>query len=68
MLLDIIPSYTSILLSCNSRNTGLQSFVAHIGRILKQLKSINHKTSIRNQTLICQIILSVYYEKEVARL
>lgn len=60
-LLDIIPSYTSVLLSCNLRKTGLQSFVANIHKILNQLDRVSIANHIRNK-----IVLPVYYGEEVA--
>lgn len=60
-LLDIVPSYTSILLSCDLRKTGLQSFVAHIRRILNQLEEGSSDKLERKQ-----IVLPVYYGEEVA--
>ena len=60
-LLDIVPSYTSILLSCDLRKTGLQSFVARIRIILNQLEKGCRDTLERKQ-----IVLPVYYGEEVA--
>lgn len=60
-LLDIVPSYTSILLSCNLRKTGLRSFVTHIHSILNQLDE-----SAGDQLERKQIVLPVYYAEEVA--
>ncbi|WP_372881748.1 5-oxoprolinase subunit PxpB [Psychromonas sp.] len=60
-LLDIVPSYTSILLSCNLRKTGLRSFVTRIRSILKQLDK-----SAGEQLERKQILLPVFYGEEVA--
>lgn len=60
-LLDIVPSYTSILLSCDLRRTGLRSFVARIRRILNQLEKDRGDKLERKR-----IVLPVYYGEEVA--
>lgn len=58
---DIIPSYTSILLSCNSRKIGLQQFLSRIKMILSQLDS-NSAADFTPK----KIELPVYYGEEVA--
>ncbi|WP_299669077.1 allophanate hydrolase subunit 1 [uncultured Psychromonas sp.] len=60
-LLDIVPSYTSILLSCNLRKTGLQNFVINIRQILNELDNVGLTNLVRNK-----IVLPVYYGQEVA--
>lgn len=60
-LQDIVPSYTSILLSCNLRKTGLQSFAAHIRSVLSRLDKNGCDKLERKQ-----IVLPVYYGEEVA--
>ncbi|WP_417697073.1 5-oxoprolinase subunit B family protein [Psychromonas sp.] len=61
MLSDIVPSYTSILLSCNLRKTGLQGFVLAVKRVLEQIEAHNLDTPAAKQ-----ITLPVYYGEEVA--
>ena len=60
-LLDIVPSYTSILLSCDLRKTGLLNFVAHIRSTLNQLEEGSGDQLERKQ-----VVLPVYYGEEVA--
>jgi KipI family sensor histidine kinase inhibitor len=60
-LLDIIPSYTSILLSFDPRKTNLKPFIAQVKSVLHHLaesktEPLKHK----------QIVLPVYYGQEVA--
>ncbi|MGJ8581760.1 MAG: 5-oxoprolinase subunit PxpB [Psychromonas sp.] len=61
MLSDIVPSYTSILLSCNLRKTGLQGFVIAVKKVLEQIEAHHLETPPAKQ-----IILPVYYGEEVA--
>ena len=58
---DIIPSYTSILISCNSRKIGLQAFLWRVKEILNQLDA-NGADKFTSK----QIELPVYYGEEVA--
>lgn len=60
-LLDITPSYTSILLSCDLRKIGLRDFV---NNLRQSLSSINNQSiqSDKKET----ILLPVYYGEEVA--
>ncbi|MGZ9898601.1 5-oxoprolinase subunit PxpB [Shewanella gaetbuli] len=60
-LLDIVPSYTSILLSCNLRKTGLRNFIFNVQRVLNQLDTASLTNLVRNK-----ILLPVYYGQEVA--
>lgn len=60
-LLDMIPSYTSILLSCKPRKSDLRTFNARVKQLLSQCKE---STAI--DTKQQQIVLPVYYGEEVA--
>jgi len=61
VILDIIPSYTSILISCNSRKIGLRAFFWRVQDILNKFdsKGVDNFNSK-------QIELPVYYGEEVA--
>ena len=61
IIVDIIPSYTSILLSCNLRKTGLRGFINDLQQSLIKIDyhSLNPNKSNR-------ITLPVYYGEEVA--
>jgi len=58
---SIIPSYTSILLSCNSRKIGLQHFLRRVNALVNTLHA-NDITDFKPQ----QIELPVYYGEKVA--
>jgi len=58
---SIIPSYTSILLSCNSRKIGLQHFLRRVNALVNNLHA-NDITDFTPQ----QIELPVYYGEDVA--
>ncbi|MGB5445607.1 MAG: allophanate hydrolase subunit 1 [Psychromonas sp.] len=61
ILVDIIPSYTSILLSCDLRKTGLRGFINDLQR---SLMNINYQPSTPD--IANRIILPVYYGEDVA--
>jgi len=58
---SIIPSYTSILLSCNSRKIGLQHFLSRVNALVNNLHAKDITDFKPNQ-----IELPVYYGEEVA--
>jgi len=58
---DIIPSYTSILLSCDLRKTGLRAFNNYLQQLLANLDTQQSITSD-----VKKLILPVYYGEEVA--
>jgi KipI family sensor histidine kinase inhibitor len=60
-MLDIVPSYTSVLLSCNPSKTGLRAFTARIHELLSQSEQASSLTVKRQQ-----IVLPIYYGEEVA--
>jgi len=60
-IIDIIPSYTSILLSCDLRKTGLRAFRSYLQQLLANL-DVQQSTA----THIKKMILPVYYGEDVA--
>ena len=61
ILLDIIPSYSSILLSCDLRKIGLREF---INSLRQSLSNIDYQSMQSNEKQV--IVLPVYYGEEVA--
>tara|TARA_R110001583_G_scaffold125319_3_gene276884 strand:+ start:6149 stop:6841 length:693 start_codon:yes stop_codon:yes gene_type:complete len=61
IIVDIIPSYTSILLSFNLRKTNLRDFISILHRILANINYQPASSNIANK-----IILPVYYGEDVA--
>ncbi len=61
VLVDIIPSYSSILLSCDLRKTGLRSFIHSLHHFLENMDPLASSNDNKKR-----IILPVYYGKEVA--
>jgi KipI family sensor histidine kinase inhibitor len=61
IIVDITPSYTSILISCHLRKTNLRDFISILQQILI---NINYQPSHPN--IASRIILPVYYGEDVA--
>lgn len=60
-IVDIIPSYTSILLSCDLRKIGLRDFINYLQHFLK---NVDFQSSTTNK--VKRLILPVYYGEDVA--
>ena len=61
VIVDIVPSYTSILLSCDLRKTGLRGFIEYLRRFL--IKTTEQAFSSAKAK---RITLPVYYGEDVA--
>lgn len=61
LIVDIIPSYTSILLSCDLRRTGLRGFIEYLRGLLTRIAD-HPDDSVKAK----HITLPVYYGEEVA--
>jgi len=60
-IIDIVPSYTSILLSCDLHKTGLRAFIDYLQRFLKCIDVQQTGTE-----KVKRLILPVYYGEDVA--
>lgn len=60
-IIDVIPSYCTLLVSCDLRKTGLRAFIAYLQQGMASLPALQTRNDSSKR-----IILPVYYGDEVA--